>query len=79
MTGFPVTPVQMIEDERQNAVWAWCKARPEWRGEVLDGDVEWEYEGMYTWTRFLKYGSWWRRMVVEEDGRNLMGKADADI
>lgn len=45
MTGFPVTPVQMIEDEKQNAVWAWTKSKTEWRSEVMDEDAEWEYEG----------------------------------
>ncbi|OAG05271.1 uncharacterized protein CC84DRAFT_1177344 [Paraphaeosphaeria sporulosa] len=47
MTGFPVTPLRMIQDEAENAVWAWCRSWAEWRESVVDGDAEWGYEGEY--------------------------------
>lgn len=46
MTGFPVTPVRMIEDEKENSLWAWAKSRTEWRSEVVDTEMQWDYEGM---------------------------------
>ncbi|KAJ4355913.1 uncharacterized protein N0V89_003938 [Didymosphaeria variabile] len=53
MTGFPVTPIQMIEDEKQNAVWAWTKSKTEWKREVIDEDNEWDYKGEYVFMFWL--------------------------
>jgi hypothetical protein len=45
MTGFPVTPMRMIEDERENAVWVWAKSEAQWQPDVVDGENEWDYQG----------------------------------
>jgi hypothetical protein len=48
MTGFPVTPLRMIEDSTENAVWAWAKGEVHWREDVVDDAMQWDYQGKRT-------------------------------
>ncbi|KAF2446759.1 hypothetical protein P171DRAFT_429710 [Karstenula rhodostoma CBS 690.94] len=53
MTGFPVTPIRMIEDEREKAVWAWAKSSAQWRDDVRDAETDWDYEGEYVFMFYM--------------------------
>jgi hypothetical protein len=50
VTGFPITPKEIMEDQQQNRVIVWATGRALWREGVKDNDLtekEWEWTGEY--------------------------------
>ena len=50
VTGFPVTPKEVMEDQQKNRVIVWASGRALWRDEVKDDGIaeeEWNWVGEY--------------------------------
>jgi hypothetical protein len=50
VTGFPVTPKEVMEDQKKNRVIVWADVRALWRDEIKDDGIaaeEWEWAGEY--------------------------------